>query len=169
MIVVLVCTHGDVRLMHVSNQLDGRLDVCYDGVWGTVCSRGWNAIDAQVVCRQLGYSTRGMCTLCSLLALKEALNEHAPYKWGVARSFHGDNFNETSGVISPVVALLPFNSHHSSGTEKFCCHSQLFSSGFFMASKLVANSNKLQSLFILFILAGPPPFYTAIQPLRLSH
>ena len=29
--------------------------------------------------------------------------EHAPYKRGVAQSFHGDNFSEKSGGVSPFV------------------------------------------------------------------
>lgn len=53
------CVHGDARLVTVSNPLQGRVEVCYDGVWGTVCNSGWETAEARVVCRQLGYSTSG--------------------------------------------------------------------------------------------------------------
>ena len=35
------------------------MEACYDGVWGTVCSRLWSVADTAVVCRQLGYSSAG--------------------------------------------------------------------------------------------------------------
>ena len=46
-------------MVGTSNILAGRVEVCYDGVWGTVCDYGWGRPDAEVVCRQLGYSSSG--------------------------------------------------------------------------------------------------------------
>ena len=34
---------------------EGRIEICVDGVWGSICQTGWDALDAYVVCRQLGY------------------------------------------------------------------------------------------------------------------
>ena len=43
---------------------EGRVEVCYEGVWGSICPSGWSAIDAYVVCRQLGYTYSGMSLFC---------------------------------------------------------------------------------------------------------
>ena len=46
------CDDGDVRLTgDVENS--GKVELCYDGVWGGVCDQFWDQKDAQVVCRQL--------------------------------------------------------------------------------------------------------------------
>ena len=48
---------GAVRLQGGQNEREGRLEVCNDGVWGTVCDGGWEDRDATVICRQLDLLT----------------------------------------------------------------------------------------------------------------
>ena len=54
-----ICTYGDVRLAGGSNQYEGRVEVCINDQWGTVCDDHWSAPDATVICRQLGYAYTG--------------------------------------------------------------------------------------------------------------
>ena len=53
------CTEGDIRLVEGSSTLEGRVEICLNNVWGTVCDQGWDKSDATVVCRQLGLSVAG--------------------------------------------------------------------------------------------------------------
>ena len=53
------CSNGDIRLVNGTNELEGRLEICINNVWGTVCSQGFTADDAEVVCNQLSFSFNG--------------------------------------------------------------------------------------------------------------
>ncbi len=52
------CTQGAIRLQG-GTSTQGRVEICNANVWGTVCDDFWGTPDAQVACRQLGFSTTG--------------------------------------------------------------------------------------------------------------
>ena len=53
------CIDGEVRLSGSSLDNTGRVELCVERTWTTLCDRSWDSNDASVACRQLGYSSYG--------------------------------------------------------------------------------------------------------------
>ena len=56
---IVPCLAGQLRLAGGNIANEGRVEICLNNQWGTVCDDLWGHIEASVVCRQLGYNTQG--------------------------------------------------------------------------------------------------------------
>ena len=56
-----VCSDGDLRLEGGRTVSEGRVEICQNGTWRAVCGDSWEDSDlnANIVCRQLGFTTAG--------------------------------------------------------------------------------------------------------------
>ena len=50
------CSAGDIRLVNSKSEMEGRVEICNNRRWGTVCDSQWTDNHTAVVCRQLGFS-----------------------------------------------------------------------------------------------------------------
>ena len=73
------CDHGSLQLVGGQNALEGRVEICIGGRWGTVCDDFWDSRDAAVVCNALGYSAR-----CESLMADQSDIGTGPIKRGVS-------------------------------------------------------------------------------------
>ena len=51
-----------MRFVDGSSHNEGRVEVYYNGRWGTVCNSGWNDLNSKVICAQLGFESSGKLT-----------------------------------------------------------------------------------------------------------
>ena len=47
--------NGTLRLTDGLSQYEGRVEIYWDSEWKSICSDGWDELDAMVVCRQMKY------------------------------------------------------------------------------------------------------------------
>lgn len=55
----IACFEGEIRLVDGSSASEGRVELCHNQQWGTICDDGWSEIDANVACRQADFSGFG--------------------------------------------------------------------------------------------------------------
>ena len=59
---IAACNNTAIRLVGGRNDMEGRVEVCFQRQWGTVCNNSWNTKDAVVACRQLGLTSESKRT-----------------------------------------------------------------------------------------------------------
>lgn len=53
------CEEGSTRLVDGYLEQEGRLEICINGIWSTICDTGFEAQDALVACSTLGHDIAG--------------------------------------------------------------------------------------------------------------
>ena len=53
------CAQHSIRLQDGSSIADGRVEVCSNNHWGTVCDDSFGSVEARLVCEQQGFMTTG--------------------------------------------------------------------------------------------------------------
>ena len=119
-----------VRLIDGMDDTEGRVEIFYDGEWGTVCDDLWGLPDAHVVCREIGCPNgaiaaplraqfgQGTGTIwidnvqCS--GNENYLSECAHIGWGVHNCIHSEDAGVRCNSTGTLLCVYPQNTHFDS-------------------------------------------------------
>lgn len=71
-----------MRLVNSTERGEGRVEICFNNTYGSVCGDFWDELDARVVCGQLGFMRNGGSSLDILSSSRRLhdlpLQDHIP-------------------------------------------------------------------------------------------
>ena len=53
------CVDEELRLVGGNVDNEGRVEICLNNKWGTICDDNWDTSDANVACSGLGFASTG--------------------------------------------------------------------------------------------------------------
>ena len=57
----------------IEDSREGRVQICYENMYGTICDDYWDTLEARLVCEQLGFT--GIGSLCGFDSLTSRLSQ----------------------------------------------------------------------------------------------
>ncbi|XP_052410566.1 deleted in malignant brain tumors 1 protein-like [Carassius gibelio] len=124
-----------VRLVNGTDSCSGRVEVLYNGTWGTVCDDGWDLTDASVVCREMGCGDvieakstasfgQGSGTIwmddVQCAGNESTLKSCSSNGWGI----HNCSHQKDAGVICQLTVRLVNGDNSCSGRVELLCDGQ---------------------------------------------
>ena len=85
------CDEGSFRLVNGVIQNEGEIEVCINGVWGSICADQWDETDAYVLCQQLGYIDTGDNCFAQMLEMYTELC-HWKYAFSITLEYRNSGF-----------------------------------------------------------------------------
>ena len=124
------CFDGSVRLVDGDTPLDGRVEVCIGGTWGTACQLGWGSEEAAVVCQQLEYPRSKLINFLYYFLVRQATQSFVVVFLAVGTAYSGGVYPAGTGGIYLMDTAC--QSNHDSLLEcpfnvpfvLFCSHNQ---------------------------------------------